>query len=50
MYAQVYTHPNIAFFVGVLGRFLIDLGMQHWKEVKGVMHYLQRTHEYMLTY
>ncbi|RDX69004.1 hypothetical protein CR513_51943, partial [Mucuna pruriens] len=30
--------------------YLSDLGMQHWKAVKCVMHYLKRTKGYMLTY
>ena len=25
MYAQVYTHPDIAYAIGVLGRYLSDL-------------------------
>ena len=29
MYVQVWTHPDIAFFVGVLGRYLSDLGQSH---------------------
>ena len=31
MYAQVCTRPNIAFVVGVLGRYLSDHGQSHWK-------------------
>ncbi|XP_040865559.1 secreted RxLR effector protein 161-like [Glycine max] len=50
MYAQVCTRPDIAFFVGVLGKYLSDPGFQHWKAVKRVMHYLKRTKGYMLTY
>lgn len=50
MYAQVCTRPDIAFIVGMLGRYLSNPGMDHWKAVKRVMRYLQRTKEYMLTY
>lgn len=50
MYAQVCTRPDIAFIVGMLGRYLSNPGMDHWKAVKCVMRYLQRTKEYMLTY
>ncbi|RDY12809.1 hypothetical protein CR513_02346, partial [Mucuna pruriens] len=50
IYAQVCTRPDIAFVLGVLGRYLSDLGMQHWKAVKRVMRYLKRTKGYMLTY
>ena len=50
MYAQVCTRPDIAFIVGVLGRYSKDPGMHHWKATKRVMRYLKRTREYMLTY
>ena len=29
MYAQVFTRPDIAFVVGVLGRYLSDPGQSH---------------------
>ncbi|RVW13160.1 Retrovirus-related Pol polyprotein from transposon TNT 1-94 [Vitis vinifera] len=50
MYAQVCTHPDIAYIIGMLGRYLSNLGMDHWKKAKRVMRYLQRTKDYMLTY
>ena len=43
MYAQVYTRLNIAFFVGMLGRYQSNLGLDHWKAAKKVMRYLQGT-------
>ena len=36
MYAQVCTHPDIAFVVGVLGRYLSDPGKSHWYAAKKV--------------
>ncbi|RVW19330.1 Retrovirus-related Pol polyprotein from transposon TNT 1-94 [Vitis vinifera] len=50
MYAQVCTRPDIAYIVGMLGRYLSNPGMYHWRAAKRVMRYLQRTKEYMLTY
>ena len=50
MYAQVCTRPDIAYIVGVLGRYLSNPGMDHWKATKRVMRYLKRTRGYMLTY
>ena len=50
MYAQVCTHSDIAYIVGMLGRYLSNPGMDHWKKAKRVMWYLQRTKGYMLTY
>lgn len=50
MYAQVCTLPDIAYIAGVLGRYLSNLGMDHWKAAKRVMTYLKRTRDFMLTY
>ncbi|XP_073049659.1 secreted RxLR effector protein 161-like [Primulina eburnea] len=50
MYAQVCTRPDIAYIVRVLGRYLSNPGMDHWKAAKRVMRYLKRTCDYMLTY
>ncbi|RDX94346.1 hypothetical protein CR513_23284, partial [Mucuna pruriens] len=50
MYAQVCTRLNIAFVVEVLGKYLSDLGMQQWKAIKCVMHYLKSTKGYVFTY
>ncbi|RVW20147.1 Retrovirus-related Pol polyprotein from transposon TNT 1-94 [Vitis vinifera] len=37
MYAQVCTRPDIAFVVGMLGRYLSNPGSQHWKAAKKVL-------------
>ena len=50
MYAQVCTHPDIAYIVGMLSRYLSNPGMDHYKKAKRVIRYLQRTKDYMLTY
>ncbi|KAK0589794.1 hypothetical protein LWI29_018597 [Acer saccharum] len=50
MYAQVCTRLDIAYIVGMLGRYLSNPGMDHWKVAKRVMRYLQRTKDHMLTY
>ena len=50
MYAQVCTRPDIAYIVGMLGRYLSNPGMDHWVAAKRVLRYLQRTKHYMLTY
>ncbi|RVW28694.1 Retrovirus-related Pol polyprotein from transposon TNT 1-94 [Vitis vinifera] len=50
MYAQVCTRSDIAYIVGMLGRYLSNPGMDHWKKAKRVIRYLQRTKDYMLTY
>ncbi|KAL5548410.1 hypothetical protein UlMin_003641 [Ulmus minor] len=50
MYAQVCTCLDIAYIVGMLGRYLSNPGMDHWRAANRVMRYLQRTKEYMLIY
>ena len=50
MYAQVYTRLDIAFVVGILGRYQSNLGIDNWKVAKKVMKYLQGTKDYMLMY
>ncbi|WJX19405.1 hypothetical protein P8452_09107 [Trifolium repens] len=50
MYAQVCTRPDIAFAVGILGRYQSNPGMDHWKAAKKVLRYLQETKDYMLMY
>ncbi|XP_047325431.1 secreted RxLR effector protein 161-like [Impatiens glandulifera] len=50
MYAQVCTRPDLAYIVGMLGRYLSNPGMDHWIVVKRVMRYLKRTKDFMLTY
>jgi len=50
MYAQVCTRPDIAFVVGMLGRYQSNPGIDHWRAAKKVMRYLQGTKNYMLMY
>ena len=50
MYAQVCTRSDITFIVGILDRYLSNLGMDHWRAAKSVFKYLQRTKDYMLTH
>ena len=50
MYAQVCSYPDIAFIVGMLGRYMSNPGVDHWKVAKWVMRYLKRTKDFMLTY
>ena len=40
MYPQVCTRLYIAYVVGMLGRYLSNPRMIHWKAAKWVMHYL----------
>ncbi|XP_068321563.1 secreted RxLR effector protein 161-like [Pyrus communis] len=50
MYANICTRPNLAFIVGLLGRFQSNPGEAHWVAAKKVLRYLQRIKGYMLVY
>jgi hypothetical protein len=50
MYVQVCTRPDITYITGMLGRYLSNPGLNHWKAAKMVLRYLQRTKNHMLTY
>ncbi|XP_050908537.1 secreted RxLR effector protein 161-like [Lathyrus oleraceus] len=50
MYAQVCTRPDIAFAVGILGRYQSNPCMDDWKAAKKVLRYLKGTKYYMLMY
>lgn len=43
MYAMVFTRPDIAYVVGVVSRFLLNLGKEHWNAVKWILRYLRET-------
>ncbi|RVW90132.1 Retrovirus-related Pol polyprotein from transposon TNT 1-94 [Vitis vinifera] len=47
---SVCTRPDIAFAVGMLGRYQSNPGIDHWKAAKKVMRYLQGTKDYKLMY
>ena len=44
-----FVASGFAYIVGMLGRYLSNPGLDHWKTVKRVMQYLQRTKDFMLT-
>ncbi|KAJ9560006.1 hypothetical protein OSB04_005166 [Centaurea solstitialis] len=50
MYAQGCTRPDISFAVGMLGRYQVNPGMDHWRAAKKVLRYLQGTKDLCLTY
>ena len=50
MHALVYTRPDIAFAVGMVGKYQSNPRMEHWKAAKKIMRYLKGTKDYMLTY
>ena len=50
MYAALGTHPDIAFAIQTVSRFLTKPGLTHWEAVKRIFRYLKRTMELWLTY
>ena len=50
MYVMVCTRPDIAFAVGMVGRFQSNPGEKHWTAVKHILKYLRRTRDYVLCY
>lgn len=50
MYAMLGTRPDIAFAVGLLGRFARDPSVTHWEAVCHVFRYLAHTQHLALTY
>ena len=49
-YAQVCTHPDLAFVTVILGWYQSNPGIEHWRMVKKALRYLQGTKGLMLTY
>ena len=50
MYTQVCIRLDIAYAVGMLGRFQSNPGIDHQRAAKKIMRYLQWTKDYKLTY
>ena len=50
MYAMVCTRPNVAHAVGVVSRFMVNLGKDHWKAVKWIFRYLRGSSKLCLTF
>ena len=50
MYAMVNTRPNIAQAVGVVSRFMVNPGKEHWEAVKWMMRYLRGTSDLALNF
>ena len=45
MYAMICTRPDIAYAVGVVSRYMSNLGKKRWEAVKGIMRYLNGTRD-----
>ena len=50
MYAMVCTRPDIAHIVGVVSRFMVNPGKDHWEAVKWIFKYLRGCSKLCLTF
>jgi hypothetical protein len=50
MYVMVCTRPDITHAVGVVSRYMKNLGKQHWKAVKWILRYLIGTSSHALCF
>jgi hypothetical protein len=50
MYAMVCKRPNIAHAVGVVRRYMNNLGKEHWEAVKWILRYLRGTSTHALLF
>lgn len=48
MYAQLCTRPGVAYIIEMLGRYLYNPRIDHWKAIKKVMWYFQRAKDYYM--
>ena len=48
MYVMVCTRPNIAHAMGVVSRYMNNLGKEHWEAVKWLLRYLKGTSTHAL--
>ena len=50
MYAMVCNRPDISHAVGVVSKYMENLGKEHWNVVKWVLRYLRGTSDYCITF
>ena len=50
MYLMVCTRPDISHAVGVVSRYMENLGKEHWEVVKWVLRYLIGTSNYCISF
>ena len=50
MYAMVSTRPEISHAVGVVSKFMTNLGEEHWRAVKWVLRYLRGTSDHCISF
>ena len=50
MYAMVATRPHLAHVIGVVSRYMSNLGWKHWEVIKHILRYMRRTKDARLTF
>ena len=50
MYAMVCTRPDISNAIGVVSKYMANLGKEHWNAMKYVLRYLRGISDYYITF
>ena len=50
MYVMVCTRPDIAHTIGVVSKFMVNPGKDHWEVVKWIFRYLRGSSKLCLTF
>ena len=50
MYTMLCTRLDVAYALGTVSGFQVDLGKDHWKAMKNILKYLRRTRDIFLIY
>ena len=50
MFAMFCTRSDICYAVGIVSRYQLNPGLNHWVGVKHILKYLKRTRDYILVY
>ena len=48
MYVMVCSHPNWAYAISVVSRYMTKSGKEHWKAIQWIMQYLRGTNSVCL--
>uniref|UniRef100_A0A8R7JZD3 Retrovirus-related Pol polyprotein from transposon TNT 1-94 n=1 Tax=Triticum urartu TaxID=4572 RepID=A0A8R7JZD3_TRIUA len=50
MYAMLFTRPDICHAVGLLSRYQVNPGPEHWKQIRNTLRYVKGTMDYFLCF
>ena len=50
MYMMLCAKSDICFTIGMMNRYYLNLGLEHWTTFKHILKYLQRTRDYVFVF